>query len=155
LISNDHHIRLERAGAGLFGVLGDLHHELGATDEALDIMRVYVDEHLLVTMRRHPLKSTDAVRRDLTDGLRFGTTAALFNHLLSPIGDSISAFLAQIDDWVDDAEEHVLVSDAAIDSRKLGRMRRLLARMRRHMPSMRTIDLPGLLGGWCGKAEAA
>src|SRR5262249_50206098 len=150
----DRHLRFERAGNGFFAVLGDLHHELGATPAALDILRLYVDAGTLITIRQHSLKSIDRVRRDLEEGLALPSAVAVMNHLLQRIADSFNSVLTTIGDGIDDAEEHTVGAEVTIDSRELGRLRRLLARLRRHRPAFRGMDVESLLGDWCSKADA-
>ncbi len=43
LLGTDSHMRIEAAGAGLFGVVGDLHHEFSQKSDHLDVLRLYLD----------------------------------------------------------------------------------------------------------------
>jgi zinc transporter len=69
LLDTDSHIRLEVAGRGLAGVLGDLHYEFDADPDRVGVMRLYVDENFVVTARLHPLKAVDRLRVEVRSGL--------------------------------------------------------------------------------------
>src|SRR5258707_15883585 len=68
LLNNDPHIRMEAAGRGFAGVLGDLHFEFDADPDRLGVLRLYVDEDIVVTARLHPLKATDLLRLEVRGG---------------------------------------------------------------------------------------
>jgi zinc transporter len=154
LMSADHHVRFERVGVGLFAVVGDMHHDLGATEEALGLMRIYADARLVVTTRRHPLKSVDRLRRDLLEGMAVHSTLQFVVLLLTRIGEMFHAMVGDMGDVVDEAEDRLLVAGLHVDTRELGRVRRFLARLRRHIGGTRGTDVNGLLADWSTKADA-
>lgn len=154
LIGTDHHIRFERLGVGLFAIVGDMHHDLGATEEALGLMRIYADARLVVTTRRHPLKSVDRLRRDLMEGVPVHSVLQFVVLLLTRIGEMFHTIVADMADVVDEAEDRLLIAELHVDARELGKVRRLLARLRRHIAGARGTDVNVLLANWTTKADA-
>jgi zinc transporter len=154
LTGNDHHVRFERVGVGLAAVVGDMHHDLGATEEALGLLRAYADARLVVTTRRHPLKSVDRLRRDLLEGVPVHSTLQFVVLLLTRIGEMFHTMVSEMADRVDDAEDRLLLTELHVDTRELGRVRRFLARLRRHIGGARGTDVAGLLANWTTKNDA-
>jgi zinc transporter len=155
VLGGDQHVRLERVGSGMFAVVGDMHHDLGATEEALGMLRVYADSRLVLTVRRHPLKSIDRLRRELLEGTAVHSTAQLLVLLLTRVGDMFGNVVAEMGDVVDDAEDRLLIAGLHVDARELGRVRRFLARLRRHLTTARGSDLNALLGEWASKQDGS
>jgi zinc transporter len=48
------HLWLEPVGQGLGGVLGDLHHDPRASASTVGVLRLYLDNHCLITARQEP-----------------------------------------------------------------------------------------------------
>lgn len=153
----DNHIRCERVDDGLLLVIGDLHHEFDGDPERFGVLRLYIDGHRIITGRHHPLKSLDHLRRQLLDGLVIATPLALMLQLLDDIAETIAAVVAQLNVLVDDAEDEILAGHMHEQRQELGRVRRLLARLRRHVNAGR-MALSGAVSvspPWCDERGAA
>lgn len=133
LLDSDTHIRCEIFEQGIALVLGDLHHDFNGDPEGLGVLRVYVDNQVLITGRRHPLRAVDHLRRALQGGLAVPTTAQLLARLVHDIDASFHALIKAISDNLDEAEDEILAGRIHDHGSELGRLRRLLARLRRHM----------------------
>jgi zinc transporter len=137
LLDSDSHIRMETAGRGFAGVLGDLHFEFDADPDRLGVMRLYVDENIVVTARLHPLKAADRLRLEARGGVAFASTMSLVIRFVEDVTDILSSVAASQGEIVDEIEDRVLKDRFLRESEELGRVRRLLARARRHIDAQR------------------
>lgn len=153
----DNHIRCERVDDGLLLVIGDLHHEFDGDPERFGVLRLYIDGQRIITGRHHPLKSLDQLRRQLLDGLVVPTPLALLLQLLDDLAETMTAVVAQLNVLVDDAEDEILAGHMHEQRQELGRVRRLLARLRRHVNAgrMALTGAVGALPAWCDERGAA
>lgn len=138
LLGTDGHMRLEPVGNGLVGVLGDLHHEFDADTSAVGVLRLYLCDRWLITARREPLRAVDRLRRALTDdGLQVERAADLVVHLLNHLSATLGAVIAELVEAVDDVEDKLLADRANREAGELGRVRRVVAQLRRHIVPQR------------------
>lgn len=137
LLDTDSHIHMEPAGRGFAGVLGDLHYEFDADPDRVGVMRLYVDEDFVVTARLHPLKAVDKLRVEVRSGLQIATTMGLVIRLVEDVTDTLTAVAVEQGEIVDEIEDQVLKNRFLRESEDLGRVRRLLARLRRHIDAQR------------------
>jgi zinc transporter len=70
LLGQDTHMRIDVCGNGLAGVVGDLHHEFVENTDQLSVLRLYIDNHCLISARRQPLQAVEKLRTTIGDGLR-------------------------------------------------------------------------------------
>ncbi|MGA7880374.1 MAG: CorA family divalent cation transporter [Terrimicrobiaceae bacterium] len=137
LLDTDAHIRMEAVERGFAGVLGDLHYEFDGDPDRLGVMHLYVDESLVVTARLHALKVADQLRLQLRGGMVVPSTLRLLIQFLEDFSDTIAAVVAGQSDIVDEAEDRILKDRFLRDAGDLGSVRRLLARLRRHISAQR------------------
>lgn len=151
LLDSDTHIRGEIFEQGIALVLADLHHDFNGDPEGLGVLRVYIDNNQIITGRRHPLRAVDQLRRDALRGMGAPSTAQLFARLIHVIDDSFHALINSMSDHIDEAEDDILAGRIHDHGSELGRTRRLLARLRRHMGAGRqTLQLSiSSMARWC------
>ena len=137
LLDGDTHIRSENFDTGLGLVIGDLFHDFKDDPEEVGVLRLYLDKHRLITGRSHPLKSVDRLRHELFEGMAFPNTLDLFARLIYDLGDSVHKVIKKLNDRVDDAEDQILAGHLQNKGSELGRIRRLLARLRRLLSANR------------------
>jgi len=157
LLAADSRIRLERVADGLAGVLGDLHHDFDADPESIGLIRLYAKDGLLITGRRHPLKAIDRLRREIEAGASVRTSIALLAHLFEHLAETFESLIGEIADQIDAIEDRVLAERFHEEGGELGRMRRLMSRIRRHLNAERHA-LAGVvprLPGWSDDSDAA
>jgi zinc transporter len=136
LLGTESHVPLRVVGDAAMGVVSDLHHDFDDDPSAVGALRVFFDERRLITARRHPLQAVDRLRRTVERGrceLRpLPLIAALLHHLSD-------AFVTLIhESTVDlDAIEAAILDNAGEGAADLGRVRRQLARLRRHLGPQR------------------
>lgn len=149
LLSTDEYPRFERIGQGIGGVIGDFDHDLHAGDDAMGVFQVYVERDLLITARRHPLKGTDRLRRDILGGERIDTPVDAFARLLLYVAYSFDTITAELDRLIDRFEDRLLGGYFRDEGRELGRARRTLAQLRRHAGSQRSMDYRAIVPYGC------
>ncbi|RYY01864.1 MAG: Mg2+/Co2+ transporter [Gammaproteobacteria bacterium] len=137
LLDSDAHIRSENFDHSLALIIGDLFHDFKDDPEDLGVLRLYLDNERLITGRGHPLKSVDRLRHELFEGMVIGNSIDLFARLIYDIGDSMRMVIKNLNERVDDAEDQILAGHLQNQGSKLGQMRRLLARLRRHLSANR------------------
>ena len=137
LLDSDAHIRSENFDHSLALIIGDLFHDFKDDPEDLGVLRLYLDNERLITGRGHPLKSVDRLRHELFEGMVIGNSIDLFARLIYDIGDSMHKVIKNLNERVDDAEDQILAGHLQNQGSKLGQMRRLLARLRRHLSANR------------------
>jgi zinc transporter len=155
LVDSDPRIHSQILPDGLLAVLGDLHHDFNADPEGFGTLRVYVSERQMISARRHPLKTVDVLRRELRTGTTISSPIALFEILIDRLADTFGDVVGELGDQVDDAEDKILGGQLHDHGSKLGSMRRLLARLRRHITANRTalVPLPARLPQFCGDEQ--
>jgi zinc transporter len=156
LLSSDTHMRIESAGRGLAGVVGDLHHEFSQSPNQLDVLRLYIDNHCLVSVRRNPLSSVTKLRQAIGEGLRVKRPITLITHFLHHLTDTLGDLMLELADNVDTVEETILLGRPYQPGEELGRIRRVAARLRRHMiPQQHALlGLLSHLPEWIGRDDA-
>lgn len=131
LLGADARVHVEVLPRGVLAVLGDLYHDFDLDPERLGTLRLYVDEHRLITGRTHPLRGVDLLRREL---LRYGeplSPVLVFQLLIERLADAVGKVAGELADKVDDAEDRILEGKFAGQSKPLGNLRRLVAKLRR------------------------
>lgn len=157
LLDHDALARHEIAESGLAMVIGDLHHDFNGDPEGFGTLRLYIDKHILITGRHHPLKAIDQLRRDMAGGLEVATTADVFARLIELLAASFQRVIKQHADIVDDAEDQILAGYVRDQGGELGRVRRLLARLRRHINGERHVLAQSLarVHRWAANSDTA
>ncbi len=133
LLDHDAQARHEVAEHGIALVIGDLHHDFNGDPEGFGTLRLYTDKHILITGRRHPLKAVDQLRREMSAGLEVTSTIDLFARLIELVAATFQLVVKDHAEKVDDAEDQILAGFVRDQGAELGRVRRLLARLRRHV----------------------
>jgi zinc transporter len=130
-------VHTELLPEGFVVVLGDLHHDFRSDPDAVGEVRVYVDRQRMISVRRHPLRSTDRLRHEMRRGCDATTPIALFEHFIGLLAETFGAVVAELTDEIDDAEDRVLAGRYLDQGTTLGRARRLIVRLRRVIASDR------------------
>jgi zinc transporter len=123
-LSSDAHMRIESAGHGLAGVVGDPHHEFTQSPDQLDVLRLYIDNHCLIGVRRNPLSSITKLRQAIGEGLRVKKPITLITHFLYHLTETLGDVMLELSDNVDVVEEAILTGRPRRPGEELGRIRR-------------------------------
>ena len=158
LLATSGSMRLEPVGSGIAGAIGDLHHEVTDDAEKLGMLRLYLDHRILISARRTPLAAVDKLRRAIREGLKADRPIILVSEFLHHVTDTLGDLIVGLTEVVDGCEDILLDGE---DSRSwgddLGRVRRLGAKLRRHMiPQQHALGgLLARLPSWVEEAEAS
>ncbi|MCW6508816.1 CorA family divalent cation transporter [Lichenifustis flavocetrariae] len=157
LLGADAHMRIEAAGSGLAGVVGDLHHEFSQKSDQLDVLRLYLDNRCLISVRRKPLAGVEKLREALGEGLKVDRPIALVTQFLHHVTDTLGDLILELTENVDTVEEDVLEERGGRPGEELGRLRRMAARLRRHMVPQQhaLLGLLSRLPHWIEEQDAA
>jgi zinc transporter len=131
LLGSDARVHVQVLPGAIVAVLGDLFHDFELDPERLGTLRLYLDGSWLVTGRTHPLKSVDLLRRELARSSEALSSVAAFQLLLERLTDAISKVVGELGQSVDEAEDRILEGNFAGQSKPLGNLRRLVAKLRR------------------------
>jgi len=137
LLGEDNHVQIQTIAAGLCGVLADLHYEFEADPECFGQLRFYVDRSSIITGRQHPLKSVDRLRRDMIGGKVVATPFDLLVQLVEDLAEMFAAVTLDQGDLIDDIEDRILKVREQFENAEVGRVRRLVSRLRRHVGAER------------------
>jgi zinc transporter len=156
LLGSDNHMRIEAIGSGLCGIIGDLHHEFANQTDGLDVLRLYLDNHCLVSVRHRPLVAIEKLRKTISEGMKDGRPIVLVTNFLLHVTDTLGDLILGLADSVDDVEEGILDGRASRTGEELGRVRRLAARLRRHMVPQQhaLLTLLAKLPKWVAETDA-
>jgi zinc transporter len=142
LLETDKRIHLQIFPESFVAVLGDLHHDFDADPEGFGALRVYVDANVIISGRAHPLRSVDRLRRELQRSDASESPVEVFEQLIQQLAETVAAVSVKLGDTVEDAEDEILAGRVHDQGKELGRVRRLLARLRRQVNANRSALLP-------------
>lgn len=137
LLGTDRHLRIEAGPHGVMGVVGDLHHDFADDPTRVGTLRVFFDDRRIVTARRNALRAVDRLRRSVETGHCERRPLPLFSTLLHHLSDAFSGVLLEATEDLDDFEADVLADRVRDGGAQLGRVRRTMAHVRRHLGPQR------------------
>lgn len=157
LLGTSNQMMLEPIERGLVGVLGDLHHEFDIDPSKIGVLRLYLDDRLLISARRHPLKSIDSLRRSVAEGIPSTRPIGLVIRLLHHLAETFGATITELGENIDRIEDRLLDDHISNESNELGRARQLIVRLRRHLVPQRhaLVSLLSRLPSWLSPEETA
>lgn len=157
LLGATNQMLLEPIEHGLVGVLGDLHHEFDIDPSKIGVLRLYLDDRLLISARRHPLKSIDSLRRAVAEGAHSTRPIGLVIRLLHHLAETFGATITELGETIDRIEDRILDDHIGNEGGELGRARQLIVRLRRHLVPQRhaLIGLLNRLPSWLTSEETA
>lgn len=119
--------------------------------EGFGLLSIYIDRRWAISGRRHALRSADQLRRSLLRGLEVDTPMAWFQELVLALADTAAKVVNGLNDEVDDAEDKILVGRVHAQATVLGRIRRILARLRRQVVANRAAlaTISANFPAWC------
>jgi zinc transporter len=123
----------------VLAVLDDFHHDFRDDPEAFGAIRIYLTETRFISARPRALKTIDVVRRELASGEEDpDSPLSLFVLFIERLSTMFAETVTALMDSVDDAEDALLTGQITQQAATLGRIRRLLLRLRRHLGSNRS-----------------
>jgi zinc transporter len=123
--------RIEDASDYLIAVVNDVAYEFSFDPSDIATLWATASPRVVVSARRHPLRSIDRLRQAVREGCQFGSSVALLNHLMQDQGDVLVRIVREATTRVDAIEDNLLVGRLQTKRTDLGRLRRLLVRLQR------------------------
>jgi zinc transporter len=123
--------RIEDAQDNLIAVVNDVAYEFAFDPSEIATLWMSVSERVAVSARAHPLRSIDRLREAVKQGVRFGSSVDLLNHLLRDQGDVLVRIVREATLKVDGIEDSLLRGRLKQQRAELGKLRRVLVRLQR------------------------
>lgn len=137
LLAEETRPRTLTMGAGLLAFLRGVNLNPGAEPDDMISVRVWVDEHRIITLRARRAMAIQDIRDTIDAGNGPRTTADFLVAVTSRLIDRMGPVLTAIDEAIDDAEEQVLEAQSHELRMKLGRLRREPIGLRRYIAPQR------------------
>ncbi len=139
--------RIERDEEALLAVMNDVVFDFDYDASDVSTLWVCVQPHLVVTARRHPLRSVDRLRVAVKSGEVLDSSVGLLDHLLRDQADELQRIVRRATDRIDAIEDDLLAGRHQRHTGELARLRRLMVRLQRLLapePSalLRTLSRP-------------
>ncbi|MEY8878863.1 MAG: transporter [Leptothrix sp. (in: b-proteobacteria)] len=123
--------RVERVEQALLAVINDLQFDFSFEPSDTATLWICLNQRLVVTGRRTPLRSIDQLRVAVRDGEPVRSSADLLAQLLRHQADVLVGLVRQVATRVDDIEDRLLSDRLEHKRARLGALRRLLVRLQR------------------------
>jgi len=126
-----HSTRVERVEQALIAVINDVNFDFTFDPSDTSTLWINVEEHLVVTARRQPLRSVDKLREEIKRGQKLRSAVELLEHLLRAQADVLVEIVRGAVERVDRIEDDLLANRLDHKRLRLGTLRRLLVRLQR------------------------
>jgi zinc transporter len=123
--------RIEDANDTLVAVVNDVAYEFAFDPADIETLWVSVDRRLALSARVHALRSIDRLREAVKSGARFGSSVAFLNRLMQDQGDVLVRIVRDATVQIDVVEDGLLLGRLQHKRMELGKLRRVLVRLRR------------------------
>ena len=115
----------------MIAVVNDVAYEFAFDPSEIATLWMSVSARVAVSARSHPLRSIDRLREAVKQGVCFGSSVDLLNHLLNDQGDVLVGIVREATLKVDGVEDRLLRGRVAHRRAELGKLRRVLVRLQR------------------------
>jgi len=127
--------RIEKLDDCLVMVMNDFHQEFGEEllDGSLGTLWAIITPRLMISLRNHPLRTTDRLRYDLRNShINPSSAIELLHELLDLRTEQLRTLLVNLSEDMDILEENLLKGKEFPEHESLGRIRIQCSRLRRH-----------------------
>jgi zinc transporter len=135
-LAGDEPIGLRTSGHVIYGVIADFHSELDGESDHLGRLRFALSERLVISGRRHPLRSVEEMHRAIKGGLNVPAAGRLIETIIDRFCDTVARRVAAMTDELDIAEDRVVEDIAATERTRLIGVRRITVRLHRQLSSL-------------------
>jgi len=141
---------------GMLAVLRGVNMNPGADPEDMVSIRIWIDEHRIISSRRRRLLSIDDISESLHAGNGPNSPGDFLVILIERLADRIGGFVDSIEDRMDDAEDEISGGRAPGFRQRLSALRRQIAEVRRFLaPQRDALDrLTRQSNQWVSDSEA-
>jgi zinc transporter len=137
LLGTEERIQLHLTPGGGWGVLPDIERDFADEELGAGRLAFWLDGHVLITARRHPLRAAERLRDEIEAGLAVATPAAALAGLVEHFVTLVEARLAVLAGELGRLEDQVL-ADHGLGQDRLGPLRRELSRYTREFSALRS-----------------
>jgi zinc transporter len=123
--------RIENASDNLIAVINDVDFRFSFEPSEISTLWVNVNKKALISARTHPLRTIDQLRVSVKSGAEFNTAVSLLIHLFKNQCDVIVNIVRDVTLQVDNIEDSLLSNTVKSKRVDLGKLRRLLVRLKR------------------------
>ncbi len=125
---------------GLLVVLSDVRYGLGGEAIEMGTLRLWLDRHRLISLRRKPMSAVKRLKHEVERGQAPRTPGEMFTRLLVGQVETLDPIVERMIDTVDDIEDEMLAGRISDLRARLGQVRRDAVRLRRHiLPQRRAL----------------
>lgn len=148
LLSHDTHVSLHLEGETAYGVFVDWRHERGTdhskqsfarSDKEVGWLHFALAEGMIVSARRHALRSVEQVRRHIGAGLRFDSPVDVLEAIVEQFAASVAHATDELGHELDRIEDRVLADRIGEERRDLAMLRRQAVHMHRPLTALRRV----------------
>ena len=145
LVAEDTRPRVVASENSLLLILRGVNCNVGADPEDMVALRLWFDEHRIISMRRRKVMAVDDIRQKIEGGKGPVSSADFLTMVANRLVDRMGDVVAEIDDVVDELEDIILDAESYELRPRLARIRRQSISLRRYMAPQRDV-LTRLLG---------
>jgi zinc transporter len=120
-------------------VLQDVEHDFHDGDPRIGALRVIVRPSMVITARRHPVRSADLLKRRIETGARPVGPAEALDLILTCVLEVFRETTAELEAKVQDIEDELLQDRPAPEARQFITLRAVMVRLRRSLVGMRAM----------------
>ena len=124
MLDTDNHPHMVLSPRGFLLSLNDLNVSLQGETDAIGILRVWVDRHRLITVRRSPKLATQRLLAQVERGTVPDSSIALFLDLVESVADNLGRLTNALLRQIDAAEDSLLAGRTQGLRQRLGSLRR-------------------------------
>jgi zinc transporter len=137
LLADETRPRSTRIGDGLLAILRGVNLNPGADPEDMVSLRMWVEASRVVSLRMRRIMATDDIRKSIAEGSGPTSAPDFLARVAACLIDRMGPVLAEIDDQVDELEDHVLTAESQELRTRLGAYRRQAISLRRYLAPQR------------------
>jgi len=133
LLDNATRPRLEVINGGLFLTLRGVNLNEGSDPADMISLRIWVEQHRIITLEREPLRSILRVAESVQSGHGPQSVGALLVEVLGGLTERMGPIIDGVSDRLDEIEDQVVGSDVFDDRSELLTMRQQVIKMHRYL----------------------
>jgi zinc transporter len=139
LLEEETRPRIVSSNEGLLLILRGVNCNPGADPEDMVSLRMWFDEHRVITMRHRRVMAIEDIRNAIESGKGPTSSGDFLARVSEHLGDRMADVIADIDDSVDELEDTVLSAESYELRPKLGNLRRQSISLRRYIAPQRDV----------------
>ncbi|MCA0407089.1 MAG: cobalt transporter [Proteobacteria bacterium] len=139
---NDERLRIETDCDAIFGVFSDFNLEFDGGGEDYGRLRFAFSDHIVISARRHALRSVEETRQALARGKPMPAAANLIEAIVENFCDGAVNLITKLNDDLDHVEDHVVADRVEDERRHLVPIRRAAVGLHRQLTSLLGVFRP-------------